>query len=1164
MSTSLSVATFRKLLKRSGLFLLPLALMSSLTACDFGSPTCKVEYTLLDDWGSGFNASIKLTSELDESLTEWELVFHRQHGQQIVNVENAELIADPNVNRLRSLDDTLLEPGSTSEILISVSQPGSRNTPKRFRLNEKICEGGSVERLSFLDQLGRIVEILAPMNPATAEKSPEDRFAFELGTESVDLGFTELHRGIARFFARGSDWADLQVEAPGTSRHVRMHRTADENEYMIFGLSPGDLIRYRFLVGLHGQTWTNWHEATYSGLDGAIPSYRVPRLLEIEAGRLAFEIDGHPWAEIHTQIGQTFLARRLDTTETGHQLIIDGLQPGDRIDYRWVIGIEQNPGQYDTDWSTYIYGGRAETPSPVPTPQPDPQTPSIPDPSEEDETDPPPSTEEDPPPDESIENPPNPDPPPAEPPGPGDGMDETTLLRFESDTLYLFPSEAPPGPGTLEFESGLAGTFDRVPAGSASVVYQANQLDGLYDPSEGNTAFQIWMDGWLTGIAYLQARVLYDFEGDGVTDREELYVAAPAHAQRGLNLYDSEFAPLIEVNGEYRNLESGTVRLELSNPHATGGPDIFTQADARERARSFLEIPFDFSVIEDARKQPEKTEIDFPEGVLCPLSPMNSRCGLSFNPEEPFFNATEIGRIKQNGLEAFRKPGVHGACAGCHVPDAFDLAVIGYSDEDIRRRALEHVSPTEAEEIVQLVQAQRQAHDLRRILHPAHFRPLQPGFEPLPGKTPQDRDLAFLQFLHDEVGLLLVTDHIDSREKALEAQRQLLALDLHSLRIGVRLDRWSEDEFHGLSHQGQDPLDGSGAIGQNGSVAEWLPNMASRPDDPARFYQIFDQYADNPIDQNFWAFYDSLSEATHSEEFLSSNDDDRAFEWMAAKYQSIQVMGHMLRQKTLKYPDRVIDLENRDPIVEREVAMARQPIWHVGDLIRQYPLHCDHPDGCTVFPDFVKNETDQEKLQLQSRVLERAWFWAGWMLDPSLLTLDESFPTVSGDYFYPLHQGHWGGHYAFILAKMSVEKANVDGWSRAIGAGVAGHGKWASTRPFLVYKHSEFQRPMFGEYDPRHELQKRLLTNTARMWLYLVHEDVERTGTAFDRSGTAKAINFARLNWLEGTDPGGPREDVERIFAETVEMLRDATELRQQHHTDDLYEYLPVAEVPLD
>jgi hypothetical protein len=272
----------------------------------------------------------------------------------------------------------------------------------------------------------------------------------------------------------------------------------------------------------------------------------------------------------------------------------------------------------------------------------------------------------------------------------------------------------------------------------------------------------------------------------------------------------------------------------------------------------------------------------------------------------------------------------------------------------------------------------------------------------------------------------------------------------------------------------------------------------------------------------------------------------------------------MLRQQTLEYPDRVIDQLERDIVSNRDIAIARQPIWRVGDLIRQRPLHCDHPDGCTVFPDFVKNEANEGKLELQSRILERAWFWAGWMLDRSLLTSDESFPTVSGDYFYPLHQGHWGGHYAFIVAKMSAEKANADGWGKTVGPGVAGHGKWASIRPFLVYKHSEFQRPMFGEYDPRHELQRQLLTNTARMWLYLVHEDVERTGTAFDRQGTAKAINFARLNWLEGTDPDGPREDIEQIFSETVDMLREATELRQQHHTDDLYDYLPVAEVPLD
>ena len=1162
MSIPLLISTRRRILQPVKASLMTLALGFSLTACDFGAPPCKVDYLLLDDWGSGFETRIRLTNELDESLSDWELTFARLPHQEIEDIEGAELVSDPVVHRLRALEGEELDPDSYSEILLLVSQTGPRHTPHRFQLNGRTCEGGSIERFTFLDQLGQIVEVLIPRAESTNEKGSGEIFTFEAGTESAEFGFKELQQGIARFFVRGSEWADLQIEAPGISRHTRMQVVEGQNEYLIFGLNPGDVIRYRFLVGIRGQAWTPWHEATYSGLDGLDSPYRVPRVAELDEGRLAFEVDGTPWAEVHTQIGETFLARRLDETGTGHRLVIDNLSPGDRIDYRWVVGIDQNPGQYDTDWSTWIYGG--QTVPTRPEPEPETQAPEIPEEPTPDEPDPDPPVADDPAPDEDTGSPPTPGDPPSDPPESEEASQETTRHRFESDTLYLFPSSSPNGTGSLAFESGEAGSFDRIPMGTASMAYQADQLHGEYDPSEGTTDFQIWMDGWLTGVAYLQARVLYDFEGDGVIDREELYVAAPAHAQRGLDVYESEYAPLIQAQGEYRNLESGSVRLELSNPHATGGPDVFTQAAGRERARSFIEIPFDMILTEESRTQPIKAEAFFPEGILCPLSPGDARCGPSYNPDQPFFTRDEIQTVTRNGLQAFRRRGNHGACAGCHVPDAFDLAVIGYSDEDIRRRALEHVSPSEAEDIVKLVHAQRQSNDLTRLLHPARFRPLQPGFEPLPGQTPQDRDLAFLRFLHDEVGLLLVTDHIDSREKALEAQRQLLALDLRRLKIGVRLDRWSEDEFHGLSHQGQDPLDPSGEVGQNGSVAEWLPNMATQPDNPEHFYEIFDRYAANPIDQNFWTFYDNISDATQSEETLDSEGDQRAFDWMLAKYQSIQIMGHMLRQKTLDYPDRVIDQKERDSIVAREVAMDRQPIWHVGDLIRQHPLNCDHPDGCTVFPDFVRNESNQDRLRLQSRVLERAWFWAGWMLDPSLLTLDESFATVSGDYFYPLHQGHWGGHYAFILAKMSAEKANVEGWTRANGPGVAGHGKWASIRPFLVYKHSEFQRPMFGEYDPRHELQQRLLTNTARMWLYLVHEDVERTGTAFDRSGTAKAINFARLNWLQGTDPDGPREDIERLFAETVDMLKDAVELRQQHHTDDLYDYLPVAEVPLD
>ena len=73
-----------------------------------------------------------------------------------------------------------------------------------------------------------------------------------------------------------------------------------------------------------------------------------------------------------------------------------------------------------------------------------------------------------------------------------------------------------------------------------------------------------------------------------------------------------------------------------------------------------------------------------------------------------------------------------------------------------------------------------------------------------------------------------------------------------------------------------------------------------------------------------------------------------------------------------------------------------------------------------------------------------------------------------------------------------------------------------------------------------------------------------RAGEAFDRAGTAKAVNFARLNWLDSVDPGGPRADIEQVFTEIVAMLRMAQELREVHHSYDLYDYLPVADVNVD
>ena len=737
------------------------------------------------------------------------------------------------------------------------------------------------------------------------------------------------------------------------------------------------------------------------------------------------------------------------------------------------------------------------------------------------------------------------------------------IFSTSQRSLYLRSQSDDFMPASLSLEAGDSGRFDRVPGARGTLAYEARGLWADYSSGLEGTRFDLNTFGGETGIGYLEARVLFDFEGDGQWDRTEAFTAAPTHAVSELSRYASETFPLRSETGSWRDLRNGVVRLELQSLHTDVGVDLWTSAAPEEGRQSRLDLPFLFESLEEVRFEEAKEPVQFPESVLCPLDSSEFRCGAAFDPEQAIA-ASELENKISRGLDAFRFEGAHGACASCHVPDAFDLAFIGYSDADILRRALEHVDGARALEILDLIHAQRQKHELTRVLHPERFRPLQPGFEPLPGNTVQERDLAFLEYLRDETGLLLVTDTIDSLEKAKEAEAQIQALDLKTLRIGVQLDRWSEDLFHGPSHIGQDPLDASPAAGHQGSVAEWLPNMGIRPVDAQAFYADFDAYAESPTDTEFWRFYDGIRDGVVSHEPIASENEAFAFDWMLTKYESIQVLGHMWRQGTLDYPDRSIDQSEDSVIVHREVAMARNPIWRVGDLIRQRPLNCDHPDGCTTFPSFVSVEQDGAKQALQSGILQRAWFWAGWMIDPALLTSDESFETVSGDYFYPLHQGHWGGHYAFILARMSVEKARATGWEKRLGRGTTGHGKWASIRPFLVYKHSEFQRPMFGFGDPRREMQQRLLDNTARMWLYLVHDDLAQTETAFDRAGTAWAANFARLNWLDGTDPGGDRTETDRLFSEIVEMLRESEELRQPHHTDDLYDYLPVPRVSVD
>lgn len=558
----------------------------------------------------------------------------------------------------------------------------------------------------------------------------------------------------------------------------------------------------------------------------------------------------------------------------------------------------------------------------------------------------------------------------------------------------------------------------------------------------------------------------------------------------------------------------------------------------------------------DAADETDADAVDYPESILCPAAPAeDSRCGPPFVPAEAISDDDLEARLR-DGLAAWRKEGARGSCAGCHSPDAIELARVGYTDDDIRRRARVHVGEAETEAIVEFVHAQRQRHEMTRLLHPARFRPLQPAYEPFPetGDRPvwdsaaqSERDEAFMRHLVEDRKLLWANGRIDSLEKAHQAYDELHAIDLTRLRIGIPFDKLSEDGHFGDEHL---------------SVFEWFPDMATLPD-PGKseaFYALVDAYLADPSDENLWAYHDAIDELTGCNPDLAGADLEdypRACAWMRLKYRSIQVFQHMLRHDTLRYPDELADMPKGSTIPEHLArTIHRQPIWEAGDHLRIQPLQrpeqtaCDegsHP--CTILPPVVdatihEEPSYREARIAQSKVFQQSWFVLGWLRDPALLYQGSSFATFIGDYLEAVLLPFYDVHHAFVVAKTAVEKSAARGWMDAPGFR-AGTGKIASVRTFSFKQlRDDFSPPPLSSV--RRPVHDRMFSNFARMWIYLVEEDLRQSGEIFDRDEVLYAVRFMRT-WIAELE-GVEDESVNDLVVSIEALAQAAVELRTEEN----------------
>ena len=278
------------------------------------------------------------------------------------------------------------------------------------------------------------------------------------------------------------------------------------------------------------------------------------------------------------------------------------------------------------------------------------------------------------------------------------------------------------------------------------------------------------------------------------------------------------------------------------------------------------------------------------------------------------------------GINAWRMPRPQiGACVNCHSPDAYDIARVGFSEDDILRRAIgDGLGEAEGLAIADLVKLQRERYDMvgdNAPFDPDYFRPLQPGNWPLEGDSAAERDLAFAVNLRETHRLKLVTERIDSLEKTQAAVNELANLDLNTVRIGIPFDRFSEDPHHGM---------------ERNTFHDWMPFA---PHEVKRehhddWYWLQDAYIADPTPDNLRLLIDAITEFTTTCRFLvntidpedcdpddgGGSDDDSPYgafaksgdhppesenprltrRWNLFRYRNLLLLQHMMREENLR------------------------------------------------------------------------------------------------------------------------------------------------------------------------------------------------------------------------------------------------------------------------
>lgn len=369
---------------------------------------------------------------------------------------------------------------------------------------------------------------------------------------------------------------------------------------------------------------------------------------------------------------------------------------------------------------------------------------------------------------------------------------------------------------------------------------------------------------------------------------------------------------------------------------------------------------------------------------------------------------------------------------------------------------------------------------------PIKDRPLQPGGDVLPGDTPEARDLAFGREIAPKLPLLF-GEPIRTVDQAKAAEAQLLALDVTNLKVGIPLNRLSEDIAHGKEHA---------------SVAQWLPEVPPTIADSDRpaWYEDEDRYLADPSQNNLRTLIQR-----HMQLVNTSRLSNLA-ELSAVKFRALLVWQDRIRHRS----------ENTPAFVTPDVlAEGYNPIWEVGEIARQSVGR--NPMQLGMDADTQKKKLAGEPVTQQEQDLRLSWFWAGWLSDQGLFKTSHDDKVRLGQWLSEslFSDGPYAIHNTFFNARRQAVVSNdAPSWGEALERR---RRIWdlAGLRVFNYYV-----RELPSEPEQR-RLYITFTSNCIRMNLLLLMDDIARTGVVWvKKSAIANAkvlLNFIRVEQPEET-----------------------------------------------